>query len=202
MWFRWGETAPRCAWVTPRWTSFRLAVVFGADGRSALVYDKHFLVPRWEDGYARGTRIVLLSTPRMKIGTLICRDMDFPAPSREYGRQNVGLMLVPAWDFTIDGWLHGRMAVLRGVENGFAVARFAKQGQMTLSDNRGRVLTQGHSSSAGPATAIGRMRVSAGRTIYSRAGDWFAWVNLAGVVAMLLPYRRVRIPFAPKSLRE
>lgn len=56
-------------------------------------------------------------------GMQICKDMDFPRLSRRYGVKGVGLLLVPAWDFTLDGWLHGRMAVMRGVESGFTIVR-------------------------------------------------------------------------------
>jgi apolipoprotein N-acyltransferase len=77
------------------------------------------------------------------------------------------------------------MAVLRGVESGFAIARSAKQGLMTISDNRGRILSQEHSSSSGPATVIGTITLSPERTLYSRWGDWFAWLNLAGLVALI-----------------
>jgi hypothetical protein len=38
-------------------------------------------------------------------------------------RGSLTLMLVPAWDFNADGWLHARMAVLRGVEGGYAIVR-------------------------------------------------------------------------------
>ena len=43
----------------------------------------------------------------------ICKDMDFPLLSRQYGNDGAGLMLVPAYDFVTDGWLHGRMAILK-----------------------------------------------------------------------------------------
>jgi apolipoprotein N-acyltransferase len=49
-------------------------------------------------------------------------------------------VLVPAWDFTLDGWLHDRMAVMRGVESGFTVVRAAKQALLTVSHDRGRIL--------------------------------------------------------------
>ena len=52
----------------------------------------------------------------------------FSALSREYARDGANLLLVPAWDFDLDRWLHARMAVLRGVENGFAVARAGATG--------------------------------------------------------------------------
>ena len=46
----------------------------------------------------------------------ICKDLDYPPLGRAYARAEVGLLLVPAWDFQNDGWLHSRMAVMRGVE--------------------------------------------------------------------------------------
>jgi len=39
-----------------------------------------------------------------------------------------------------DAWMHARQAILRGVENGFAVVRVASHGLATVSDDRGRVL--------------------------------------------------------------
>lgn len=51
-------------------------------------------------------------------------------------------MLVPAWDFVADLWQHGQIAVMRGVEDGFSIARAAKQGYLTVSDNRGRIVAE------------------------------------------------------------
>ena len=42
--------------------------------------------------------------------------------------------LVPAWDFVTDGWLHGRMAILRCVESGFSIASVPVQNERTLYD--------------------------------------------------------------------
>jgi apolipoprotein N-acyltransferase len=162
-----------------------LAFVYGSDGSSQVVYEKHFMVPHWEDGYERGNQIATFPAPHSNWGVVICKDMDFPALSQQYANQGVQLMYAPAWDFVVDDWLHGRMAVLRGVESGFAIARSAKQGLMTISDNRGRILTQEHSSSSGPAMVIGTITLSPERTLYSRWGDWFAWLNLAGLVVLI-----------------
>ena len=59
--------------------------------------------------------------------------MDFPRLSREYGKDGAAVLLVLAWDFSDDGWLHGRMAILRGVESGFSIARAPKQGGYSAS---------------------------------------------------------------------
>jgi apolipoprotein N-acyltransferase len=163
-----------------------LAFVYGPDGNQLLVYEKHFMVPDWEDGYERGNKIARFPAPHTNWGVVICKDMDFPALSRHYANQGVQLMFAPAWDFVVDDWLHGRMAVLRGVESGFAIARSAKQGLMTISDNRGRILAQEHSADSGPAKVIGTITLSPERTLYSRLGDWFAWLNLAALAGLIL----------------
>jgi apolipoprotein N-acyltransferase len=54
----------------------------------------------------------------------------------------VGLLLVPAREFTFDGWLHARMAVFPGVESGFTIARARQHGILTVRDNRGVLAEQ------------------------------------------------------------
>jgi predicted amidohydrolase len=102
-------------------------------------YDKHHLLPGVEPEKP-GDKRVLLDQPSGRWGLQICKDMDFPELSREYAALGANLLLVPAWDFNLDRWLHARMAVLRAVENGFALARSARNGLLTLSDNRGRII--------------------------------------------------------------
>ncbi len=162
-----------------------LSFVFAPDGQLEAVYEKHYMVPRWEDGYERGATIAILPHPHPHWGTAICKDMDFPGLSRRYAQRGIQLMFVPAWDFTVDDWLHGRMAILRGVESGFAIARSAKQGLMTITDNRGRVLAQQHSAK-GMATLLGVVRLSVDQTIYARFGDWFAWLVLTTTAVLLV----------------
>jgi len=52
----------------------------------------------------------------------------------------VRLLAVPAWDFVVDGRLHFRMALARGIENGFAMVRAAEQGLLTVTDGYGRTI--------------------------------------------------------------
>jgi apolipoprotein N-acyltransferase len=118
--------------------------------------------------------------------------MDFPALGREYAQRGTSMLVVPAWDFTADGWLHSRMAVLRGVEGGFAVARAARGGRLTVSDDRGRVLAEAASTDAPVASVLAPVRMGRGGTWYSRLGDWFAWVAAAVFVAAVVTGVRAR----------
>lgn len=139
-------------------------------GRSRLTYDKHHLIPGLEADYVPGTKLV--STDR--IGIAICKDMDFPQYLRTYGLRHIGMLLVPAWDFVADGSLHSKMAVVRGVENGFAVARVASHGRLTLSDAKGRLVAD-ISSAEDQGTLVGTIPMGSGETFYARNGDAFGW---------------------------
>jgi apolipoprotein N-acyltransferase len=166
--------------------------LYAPDGRLAGVYNKHHLLPGPESVFLPGSRTTVVRTPEGDWGLEICKDMDFPALSRDYGRAGVGLLLVPALDFAVDGWLHGRMAVLRGVESGFSVARAAAFGRLTLSDDRGRVLAESDTGVAPFAEVVGPVPVRHDPTLYDRLGDWFAWLDGAGLACLLALCARPR----------
>ena len=164
---------------------FNEARLYSPGGGPPIVYDKHHMVPGLENVDRPGTAITAFERPSGVWGIQICKDLDFPALSRQYGARGVGLLLVPAWDFTADAWLHGRMAVLRGVESGFTIARAAKQGLLTVSDDRGRLLAD-FDDTAQPSLAVTfPAPVRHDDTLYTRWGDWFAWLNVAAMAAFL-----------------
>ena len=162
---------------------------YSQDGVMTASYEKHHMLPVFESDLVVGTKRVLVQENRVPAGLTICKDMDFPKLSREYGGDGAGLLLIPAWDFDADGWLHGRMAIMRGVESGFSEARAAKQGRLTLSDNRGRVLAEAATSvytSAAPfVSVVGSLPAGHESTLYARVGDWFAWVDLMLLTSLL-----------------
>jgi len=167
------------------------ARLYSPNGTLEALYEKHHMLPAFEGYMLPGTARVVVNRPSGKWGTEICKDMDFPRLSRQYGNDGVGLMLVPAWDFITDAWLHQHMGVLRGVESGFSIARAAKQGMLSVSDSRGRILAQ-QSSAAQPGSAtapfsilIASVPVWHQDTFYARTGNWFAWLDLILAVALL-----------------
>jgi apolipoprotein N-acyltransferase len=171
------------------------ARLYSPDGRLEATYEKHHMLPAFESHLLPGTARLTFDRPsddgtEGKWGVEICKDMDFPLLSRQYSNDGARLMLAPAWDFVDDGWLHGRMAMLRGVESGLSIARSVRQGILTLSDGRGRVLAQRTTGSAPVDTLVGSLPLGSGPTFYARTGDWFAWINLVFAVLLFLPDRR------------
>jgi apolipoprotein N-acyltransferase len=159
--------------VQPR---HNVAVVVSPEGQPVGEYEKRHPVPLIERDYGRGETPMLFTGPGGQWGVAICKDLDFPAWSREYSRRGVRFLAVPAWDFGEDARLHSRMAVVRGVENGFTLARSAQDGLVTVSDPYGRVL--GEQASFTDPTIVVSAPPGIGPTLYARFGDWFGWMSL------------------------
>jgi apolipoprotein N-acyltransferase len=177
--------------VPPRNTAF----VFGPDGQLQVEYEKAFLLPGFERGYARGTSPGTFSVSGTTAGVAICKDMDFPRWLRRYAIRGVRIVFVPAWDFVDDGPLHARMAIVRGVEGGFAVVRSAQEGLVTISDHKGRILAEQVSSESRDVLLAGDVSLGPGHTLYSVAGDWFGAASVAlTLIIVVMATLRARRP--------
>jgi apolipoprotein N-acyltransferase len=161
-----------------------------------LSYNKHHLLPPFESRFTPGNSLTLLPEPSGIWGVAICKDMDFAQLSRQYGQAGAGLLLVPAWDFVLDRFSHGHIAVMRGVESGFSIVRAARGGYLTVSDDRGRILAEIQSNSMPFATLLAEVPVAHDDTVYLRLGDWFAWLALATLVISMVQLFRQRDPLS------
>ena len=159
-----------------------VALILGP-GEQPTAYTKQHLIPGLESWLTPGTRDVIVDG---RYGVAICKDLDFPGLVRGYRNDGATMMLVPGLDFTGDGWLHSRMALVRGVESGLTVVRAASYGRLTASDPTGRVLAE---ASAGNADLLVRVRPAARVTLYSRTGNWFCLLSLILLITAALALR-------------
>lgn len=160
--------------------AYNSAYMFLSNGKMALRHDKIHLVPGLEaQDFVPGNKNSILKTKDKGIwGLLICRDMDYEQPARQYGKEGVNILFVPGWDFDFDAWMHGRYAYMRAVENGYAVARAGRAGLLILIDSRGRIVKM-ESATTGQETQnmlVGTLNIGEGKTFYSKYGSWFAWL--------------------------
>lgn len=163
-----------------------------APGSVVQRYDKEHMLPPFESDLKPGTALMVLPRAQQKWGVAICKDMDFASPARLYGEAGAGLMLVPGWDFVVDGSWHGHIAVMRGVEDGFSIARAAKNGFLTVSDDRGRIVGEVSSSSAPFTTLLVDVPAAHSWTVYQLLGDSLAWVAIALLVFAMIQMLRGR----------
>lgn len=177
----------------PRNTAFLLTEQ-GIVGR----YDKIHLVPFGEfvplsgvlgfvKGWAEfiselepGARAVVFPGPPTPFGVVICYEGIFPELFRRFVRSGARVMV----NMTNDAWFgrtegplqHLAMYSFRAIEHRIAVARVANTGVSAFITPSGRIATSLGLFERG--NLIGRVALRSRETLYTRAGEWLAYVAL------------------------
>ena len=158
---------------------------YAPDGSLKTNYLKHFMAPP-EREFVPGSEFPVNEIDGVRYGVAICKDMHFASLGRGFGARDAGVMLVPAWDFNADAWMAANMTKLRGVENGFAVVRSARNGLLSVSDAYGRMLAVERSSRIPGTTLFATVKVGARvPTIYTRIGDLLGWLCIGAALALI-----------------
>jgi apolipoprotein N-acyltransferase len=169
------------------------AWLFSPSGTLAADYSKQHLIPGLERAFSPGSEDVVVRHEADHFGVVICKDLDFPGLGRHYALRGAEIMLVPAWDFQRDAWLHSRWAVLRGVESGFAIVRAARNGRLTVSDRYGRVLAELPSAADRMALLAAAAPRGGTPTPYAYRGDVFGWICVILALVIWLRALLVRV---------
>ncbi len=164
-----------------------IAVVFGPDGNIVAKYAKHHPIPDLEGDYKAGRKQAIFDAPWGRTAVLISQDLDFPDIARDLAANGVLVVMAPAADWAGSELIHEQMAVVRGVESGFSIARSARGGMVSATDDRGRQLVVQAPLSDKNAVAIADLPMGTGPTLYSRADDWFG--HLCAIFTILLMIR-------------
>jgi apolipoprotein N-acyltransferase len=167
-----------------------LAWLFAPDGTAPISYQKHHLAPPERD-FLAGSTYAVQPVAGQAMGLAICKDMHFAPLGQAYGAAGAQAMLVPAWDFQLDAWMGARMTVVRGVENGYAVLRAAREGVLTVSDAYGNVLAERASSAMPGSTLLAPLPVHPSISTWAGwLGPLFGWLCVALGLMMLCIGRR------------
>ncbi|MBC8414276.1 MAG: apolipoprotein N-acyltransferase [Nitrospira sp.] len=179
------------------------AILLNPEGTEASVYDKIHLVPYGEyvpfkellpfvkkltagvGDFQRGGSYSVMKTPNAAIGSLICYEIIFPDLVRRFVDNGANLIV----NITNDAWFgrtsapyqHFAIAVFRAVENRVPVARAANTGISGFIDSRGRIIRKSGIFTETGMTEVLRLG-SGSKSIYTRYGDVFAGLCLAGLI--------------------
>jgi apolipoprotein N-acyltransferase len=158
-------------------------------------YQKAHPVPG-SDPFPPGDGLVpTIQTPYGRLSNVICFDADFPGTLRQAGQAGTDLMLVPGNDWREIDPSHTQMATFRAIENGFSLVRQASNGLALTVDYEGHVLASSDFFTTDPQVMVAYVPMQGVHTIYATIGDLFAWLSLAGLVA-LIGFALVRRPKA------
>jgi len=183
---------------------FNGAFLIRPDGRIAGRYDKHHLVPFGEyvplgeffpfldtlvaqvGNFRSGAKGEVLHADGHRLGVLICYEGIFPALARAAAKNRAGLLV----NITNDAWYgissaphqHFSMAVLRAVETRRGLVRAANTGISGFIHPSGRI--DGTTGLFEDAVATRALPVMDKITIYTRIGDLFAQICVAGTLIL------------------
>ena len=178
-----------------------IAAVFGPDGKIVVAYAKHHPVPNLESDYKPGSRTAIFDAPWGRSAVLISQDLDFPETARELAAHDVRVVMAPASDWPGSELIHQRMAVVRGVECGFSLARAASAGLVSATDSRGREIAAQEPVNGQDTVIVADLPLGTGPTFYSRTDDWFP--RLCVVFTILLMMRMsVTLYYAAQERRR
>jgi apolipoprotein N-acyltransferase len=159
------------------------------------------MVPRLEANYIAGNQMVLFKIDGIKAGVAICKDMDFIRPAKDYRALGTQVLFVPAFDFVVDDWLHARIAVMRGIENGYSIVRAAQSGLLSISDATGLVLQKIKTDRLKTVDLLTQTPVGSGQvTFYNRTGNWMGWFAVG--LSLLCIFFMVSSSLSKKSAKE
>ena len=185
---------------------YNSALLFDSQGRRIFSYDKIHLVPFGEyepfpmihrvvtsvsdevGGFRKGQRYGVAPLPGgYSLGVFICYEAIYPGEVRRFAADGANLLV----NISNDGWFgrsaaaqqHLLMARVRAVENRRWLIRATNNGYTASVDPYGRIYEPLPPDVRASADLPYDFRTD--RTIYTRFGDWFAWLCVA-VSAILL----------------
>jgi apolipoprotein N-acyltransferase len=198
-----GSTEPAARHVLAPYNS---AVMIDPQGQDVFTYDKIHLVPFGEyepfplihrvvtsvssevGGFQKGSRYAVGRFPNgFTFGTFICYEAIYPGEIREFASNGAQLLI----NISNDGWFgrsaaaeqHLRMARARAVENHRWILRVTNSGITVSIDPYGRTYSPLPVDVRAAADLPYDFRTD--ETLYTRFGDWFAWLCVV-VSAILL----------------
>jgi len=193
---------------------YNSAALVDAQGQRIFVYDKVHLVPFGEyepfplihrvvssvsdevGGFHKGNKYAVGVLPGgNKFGVFICYEAIYPGEVRRFAANGAQLLI----NISNDGWFgrsaaadqHLHMARVRAVENRRWMVRTTNNGFTVSVDPYGRIFSPLPTDVRAAADLPYDFR--ADETIYTRFGDWFAWMCvLVSVILVVTTFRKAK----------
>jgi apolipoprotein N-acyltransferase len=158
-------------------------------GNILLDYAKKYLAGIGDIGetkvFKKGPEIIQsVDTPYGRIGLSICRDIDMAKYLVQAGRQNVDIMISPAYEWPTNLLIN--FGYMRAIENGFSLVRPTYNGISFASDFNGNVLATMDFDPAESGIMYADVPTKGVSTLYPHIGDIFGWICVVGFLGLIL----------------
>ena len=147
-------------------------------------YKKTYLVipDEWYVAVPGDGKLQVADTSEGRLSTAICNDLHFPTLLRQAGEKDADILIAPYNDVIPFGQSDSVTAIFRAIENGVSLLRPAGRGTSMIVDYEGRILASQNYFTNKDGIMMTTIPTRGVRTIYSRIGDAFAYLCVAGLV--------------------
>lgn len=162
-------------------------VLIAPDGTVAWQYLKARPVPGREAQWSSPSdgRLKAADTPYGRITGAICFDGDFPDLIAQAGALKADILLLPSNDWRDIDPIHTEMASARAIEQGINLVRQASKGYSAAYDYQGRKLAAMDHYQTAEHVLVAHVPTKGVPTLYAALGDWLAYLNVAGLLALI-----------------
>jgi len=163
-------------------------VVIDPSGQTIVSHRKTRPVAGWEAGIMkRGSDpLPVVATSDGRLAGAICFEADFPELVRGVGRDGADALIVVVNEWRAIEDIHLRMHAFRAIENGVSLVRPAASGMSAAIDPWGRTLGLAGFFAPNGGTMVAQVPLRHVPTVYGRVGDWFAWLSVAALAAVVV----------------
>jgi len=158
-------------------------VIIDPAGEIVLEHYKYALAAlegsRGGDGILR-----TVETPFGTLSGIICNDTYHEEVVAQAGRNGTDILFSPSLEFRQTDPLQAHMAMFRAIENGVTLIRQADNGLSIVVDPYGRVSAAMDHFNSIERVMVAQVPILSAFTIYPYIGDLFAWLAIAGFLAI------------------
>jgi len=153
------------------------SVLVTPDGEIAWTYLKSYPTPIEKLVINRGeASIPFIDTEYGRVGNAICADIDQPRYMSQAGKNNIDILLVPAFDWEEIIPYHSNMAAFTAVQYGVSLVRSNGKGIVASYDYQGNTLAKANTLLADSKIHLAEIPVKSSSTVYSVIGDSFVYL--------------------------
>ena len=163
------------------------SVLIDPSGKVVWVYQKAHPVPGEENlRLVPGNgQVPVVATTYGRLASVVCYDTDFLDIINRTGQANADLLLSPAGDWRAIDPYHTQMSAFTAIETGSSMVKQTDSGLSMAVDYEGHVLAATDFFTTDPQVMVAYVPMQGVHTIYATIGDLFAWLSLAGLVALI-----------------
>jgi apolipoprotein N-acyltransferase len=163
------------------------SVLIDPSGKIVWVYQKAHPVAGEENlRLAPGNgQIPVVASPYGRLATVVCQDRNFLDIIHSVGQANADLLLIPGGDWREIDPYHSQVAAFEAIEAGSSLVTQVDEGLSVAVDYEGHMLAATDFFTSDPQVMVAYVPMQGVHTIYATIGDLFAWLSIAGLVALI-----------------